>query len=175
MDELVCPYDMDWDNGSYILDDEFNAILKKFRSGVSFEAILDTCHSGTGMRLCAEPSAEYRQSKFIVPPLDIMLRVEGEEDELGDPNKLMQERMPADKTLWAACKDNQTSADAYFNGVYNGAFTHHFTQIIRKNKGHITRRSLLYDVRTALANAGFDQIPQLETVAAHSDKNIFSV
>ena len=49
MDELICPYDMDWDDG-FITDDMFRDILQQLKKGVRMEILLDSCHSGTGTR-----------------------------------------------------------------------------------------------------------------------------
>ena len=49
MDELLCPYDMNWE-GNYITDDDLRAIFKKLPQGVLLEVFLDSCHSGTGLR-----------------------------------------------------------------------------------------------------------------------------
>ena len=48
-DEIICPYDFDWDK-SYIKDDDFARIFKDLKKGVTLEVILDSCHSGTGTR-----------------------------------------------------------------------------------------------------------------------------
>jgi hypothetical protein len=179
MDELVCPYDMDWEKGQFITDDEFYQVCGQFKPGVIFEAILDTCHSGTGMRDigCKEATGEqrYRATKFLNPPIDIQARSEGEECGLGNRPLLTQIAPDSGNILWAACKSNQTSADAYFNGVYNGAFTYNFCKVIRQNKGKISRRALIYDIRRLLLDDDFDQIPQLECENDLLEKNVFSV
>ncbi len=48
-DEIICPWDFDWD-GTYIKDDDLAAIFGKLKKGVHLEVILDSCHSGTGTR-----------------------------------------------------------------------------------------------------------------------------
>lgn len=67
--------------------------------------------------------------------------------------------------LWAGCKDNQTSADAYINNSYNGAFTYFFCKHMRASGGSLSRNELLRRVRQSLQHNGYSQIPQLECEA----------
>ena len=65
-------------------------------------------------------------------------------------------------TLWAGCRDDQTSADAYIDGDYRGAFTHHFCQALKTSSEGLRSKQLIGEVRAALEKDGFDQVPQLE-------------
>jgi hypothetical protein len=67
--------------------------------------------------------------------------------------------------LWAGCKDNQTSADAYINGAYNGAFTYNFGKHMRDTGGRISRKELLGRIRQSLRHNNYSQVPQLEAEA----------
>ena len=67
--------------------------------------------------------------------------------------------------LFSACQDNQTSADAFINGTYNGAFTYYLAKHLRDNQGVITRAELIKRVQASVAFNGFSQVPQLECVA----------
>jgi len=182
LDELFCPYDMDWDEGTYILDDEMAQICNGFKAGVQFEVIMDTCHSATMLKgVNPSPSmknmTEYHffKPRYTPPPMDIFMRQEGEESCLAPTKQIMRSLTVNDKVLWAACKSNQTSADAYIGKRYNGAFTHAFCKSIRLAHGVITRKSLMGQVRAMLSGAGFDQIPQLEGTKSLYDKNVFSI
>ncbi len=77
---------------------------------------------------------------------------------------------PLNHVLFSACKDNQTSADAYINGSYNGAFTYYFCKHLRDKNGNITRKELIKRVRASLKFNGFSQIPQLECPTEKKDK-----
>jgi hypothetical protein len=51
IDELICLYDMDWENpDSYLLDDDLGQLTRKVAQGVRLTIILDCCHSGSGTR-----------------------------------------------------------------------------------------------------------------------------
>lgn len=181
MDELICPYDMNWDNG-YITDDLLNSIFKKLPSGVLLEVFLDSCHSGTGLRsldfgrpanLGPEHPTLYR---YLPPPPDIECRFEGEEDALQPIRRLFRSkgRDAVHHILWAGCKDSQTSADAYINNAYNGAFTYFFCKHIRDTNGSASRQELLTRIRASLKHGGYSQIPQLECEATVQKKELGS-
>ncbi|MGK7898545.1 MAG: caspase family protein [Xenococcus sp. (in: cyanobacteria)] len=179
MDELICPYDMNWDNG-FITDDMLNAIFTKLPSNVLLEVVLDCCHSGNGLRdislgrpaeLGSENPTLYR---YLPPPMDITCRSEGEEDELEAVRGFKSEdRSTVHHILWAGCKDNQTSADAYINGSYNGAFTYYFCKHMRDSGGDLSRKNLLKRIRDSLYYGGYSQIPQLEAEATVRDARAF--
>lgn len=149
-DELICPWDFDWDSKTYITDDVLNKIFKKLPEGALLEIVLDCCHSGTGVR-------EIGSSAHILPRA-ITPRVL-----ISKPVKRMRESVGgvSNYVLWAGCQDNQTSADAYIKGDFNGAFTYYFCNNVRKNVRK-KRQDVLRDVRIGLFSDGYFQVPQLE-------------
>jgi hypothetical protein len=64
--------------------------------------------------------------------------------------------------LIAACRDDQTSADAWIDGGYHGAHTYHLCRALANGARDLTYRGLVSATGTALSRAGFDQVPQLE-------------
>src|SRR4051794_11450693 len=85
LDEVICPYDMDWDTGAYIVDDDLDAIFGRLPDGVLLEAFFDCCFWGAGPRaLEAEPRPQSLRPdlRWLPPPLDIAARAEGDEDRL---------------------------------------------------------------------------------------------
>jgi hypothetical protein len=179
LDELICPHDMDWD-GTFITDDELDSIFKNVPEGALLEIVLDCCHSGTGLREMGlvpppELAAEHPTlNRYLPPPADIFLRFGSEEDELKPRGfvKGFKERGNKHHILWAGCMANQTSADAYIDGRYHGAFTYHLNQHLRRNP-RVSRRELLQKVRASLRHGGYSQFPQLETEAAKRDRVVF--
>ncbi len=184
LDELICPWDMNWD-GVYILDDDLEEIFKRLPAGASLEVFMDSCHSGwdTGPVGTASPytgphaynfgrgpTAERAEAaapdavpRYVEPPEDIRFRWLGEEDRLKDTRSFTGEnRSTARHIIWAGCRPDQTSSDAYINGDYHGAFTYYYCQHMRETQGHISRRELLERVRSSLRYNNFRQVPQLE-------------
>jgi len=78
MDEILCPVDLDW-NTRIITDDDIGDWLAGFPKGVKITVVLDCCHSGDGTRELRPPqeNLHYETARFMLPPLDILLRAEG--------------------------------------------------------------------------------------------------
>jgi Caspase domain. len=171
MDEIICPHDMDWD-GNFITDDEMGGLFKNLHKGVNLEVLLDSCHSGTGTRemmgISTLPLEFSFKPRFLPPPVDIACRA----DEDMEIRRLLKGNNPMNHVLFAGCRDNQTSADAYINGSYNGAFTYYFSRHLRDTQGNITRAELIKRVRASLKFNGFSQIPQLEAPSAEKKKKV---
>lgn len=169
MDELICPWDMDWD-GTYITDNDLAAIFKSLKEGVLLEVFIDACHSGTMLDLKHELASRSSNTldetknvkeRYLPPPVDIRCRYEGEEEEL---SKVKKFKAINSEVLWSGCKDSQTSADAYIDGSYNGAFTYYLCKHIRAASGKITRRDLMKRLRDSLKSNKYNQIPQLSSL-----------
>ena len=79
LDEILCPYDMDWD-GTYIVDDDLGRIFSKIPKGVNLDVFLDSCHSGTATREVMSSGNVFIdmsiKQRFLQPPIDILCREE---------------------------------------------------------------------------------------------------
>jgi len=64
--------------------------------------------------------------------------------------------------LIAACRDDQTSADAWIEGGYHGAHTFYLCRALATGALDLSYRALVSATGTALSRAGFTQVPQLE-------------
>jgi metacaspase-1 len=179
MDELICPWDMNWDDG-YITDDMLKTILDQLPEGVMMEIILDCCHSGTGTREIDFGTYEgfgssfFANNRYAPPPIDIECRIQGDEDKMKPAKAFRTDReIILNHVLWAGCKDDQTSADADIDGKYNGAFTYYFCKHIRESRGIITRSELHARVKNSLTYNRYNQTPQLECKKELKAGNIF--
>ncbi|OQX19019.1 MAG: hypothetical protein BWK76_05885 [Desulfobulbaceae bacterium A2] len=170
-DEILCPHDMDWD-GCYISDDDMAGILDKVPTGVNLEVLLDSCHSGTGTRemhgLSLLPEEMRIRQRFLAPPVDVACRM----DEDMETVRLLRVNNPMKHVLFTGCRDNQTSADAWIGGTYNGAFTYYFCKHIRDANGDISRGELIKRVRASLKFNGYSQVPQLECATGERGKKV---
>ena len=190
-DEIICPWDFDWD-GIYIKDDDLATLFSNLKKGVHLEVLLDSCHSGTGTReiildrtrvpaflaagalgtdlwsssLCIRP-------RYLAPPPDIALWA----DEVFGAELPLRKIGRMDgigHILWAACRADQYSADAEIGGRPSGAFTYFFCKHIRDSEGRVTRSDLLKRVRASLKHEGFAQVPQLECPAKETKVEVFA-
>lgn len=172
MDEILCPHDMDWD-GTYIVDDDLKALFSELSKGVRLEVLLDCCHSGTGMRegmaLECLPPEQTVKARFLQPPVDILCRQDDDDIEV---RRLARSSNPGNHVLFAGCKDNQTSADAFIKGSYNGAFTYYFCKHLRDAQAGMTRSELIKRVGASLKYNRYSQAPQLECPTSARKKRV---
>jgi hypothetical protein len=169
LDELICPYDMDWDAGTYILDDDLDAIFDALPEGVLLEAFFDCCFWGAGPReLAPEPRPQSLRPdvRYLLPPVDIAARAEGDEDRLGIHQLSGSAVFNAGHVYWGASKEGQAAAEDYVEGRANGVFTYWGCRFIAENierldRGDYTRGTLLEELREYLHSLGYAQTPEL--------------
>lgn len=171
LDEIICPQDMNWDNG-YILDDEFDNILSRNSKMFSFEVILDCCFSGLtpeDVRLSsiADPGRDtYRIDRFLPPPPDIRCRYEGEEMFLEAPRGFREVNRSGEsgflrQLLWMASRKNEPAFEIYADGSYHGAFTYAFCRVFRETEGFVKRCQFLHRISEIVEDATISQQPEL--------------
>lgn len=73
-----------------------------------------------------------------------------------------QTRVRGNVVLLAACRDDQTAADAHFGQSYHGAFSFYLTQMLRERGGPRSYRALVEGVGRSLYDNKFRQVPQLQ-------------
>ncbi len=163
-DEAFCPHDLaaagsQWDPKHIILDDELHDLFLQLPPNVLLEVYLDTCHSGTGLK--ATDLMPDRIPRYIAPPSVEACEALAFRTARGLAPR-MRERQTEHAILFAACRDNQTSADAYIASNYHGAFTYYWCKEILAAKNQISRAELLKRVNADLKQAHFSQVAQLE-------------
>lgn len=173
LDECFACYDIDsagdsWNKDTVIVDDELHELLLRLPAASRMDVVLDTCHSGTGLR--ALDLIPGRRPRFLPPPTPEGLR-SVETLETTNKSSLKELSQGANgndgvqAVLMAACRDDQTATDAFIDGRYNGAFTYHLVRTL-KSDGALSRADLLKAVSKALKEGRFDQVVQLEATPA---------
>jgi hypothetical protein len=172
LDEIICPYDLDWDNP--FTDDDLGSIIQVLPGGVNLTVILDCCHSGTGLR---EPVTTLPvQPKYLMPPPDIQHRAQPLIEDHGMTRRLTLTRPRVDLqvkrfgrsasagggVLIAACAADQVSADAWIDSDYHGALTYYLWRAVADLDFAPTYADLVRQVRRLVKKNGYDQVPQLE-------------
>ena len=171
-DEAFCPTDLVqkediWDPDHIITDDELYNLFIQLPETVSLECFFDTCHSGTGMK--GIDFLLSRKPRLLLPPtLEAFEKVRSPRSMAVS---LKEKGLSTRHILWAACRSDQTSADAYIDGAWHGAFTYYLCQNINKSQNKLARKSLLARVRANLKKNKYDQLPQLETNATKRNGN----
>jgi hypothetical protein len=200
-DELLCLYDMDFnDPDTYLLDDDMRKLTEQVPAGAYLTVILDQCHAGTATRLLFSPDEASRSltdrqaplvdqqvswlraagsgarslsldklpeqtlvlARFVEPPPGVLRAVSANRIH----SRIARDSVNGDDhmnhVLWAASRSNQTAADAYIDGVFQGAFTYYFCNAVRQLGADAEHRRLHDAVSKALKKAHFTQAPQLE-------------
>jgi len=171
-DEILCPTDLKVVNGTFqnaVVDDEIQTILGQLKPGVGFLMVSDSCHSGSIDQLSQSFSATQPRA-FNMPA------------HLANATPLQ-----ANKTLMSAyqnrvrggqyvvitgCQDDQTSADAYINGRYNGALTYYLLDTFTKGGASQTYGQWHKSILAGLSQGGYDQRPVL---VGNASAKIFSI
>jgi hypothetical protein len=184
-DEAFVPHDIAqkegrWDPARIISDDELHDLFTQLPAEVLLEVFLDTCHSGSGLR-GAEFGPHAPRARFVAPPAHEFrtrtARMRG--FTLDRSSRAKQGEAASDQDavagahhiLWTGCKANETSADAYFDGRYNGAFTYHFVKVMRDTGNTLSRKAVIGRMRS-LMKQDFAQNPQLEGNATNRKQAI---
>lgn len=120
--EILCPWDIDehWDDP--LSDDVLKDIFKLKPKMANLTVILDSCFSG-GMSRMNKMHEKPRYKKS--PGVDIPYRKNIPINKIGvKQTNGGLESMSMNHILMGACREDQTAADAYIEGKYNGAFTY---------------------------------------------------
>lgn len=157
LDEVICPVEFDWSEEKMIRDKQLRDIFSRLPSGVKFCWVNDSCHSGTLTRDIWTP-------RTIPAPVDLAWRAEAAKE------KGLQSKGLIDGTLEvgfiSGCQSDQTSADAYFSGRYNGALTYYLIETLKQNPGQ-SIVDVVAIVNQKLAANRFTQRPQAEGTRIH--------
>lgn len=153
LDEVLCPYDLDWSDP--LTDDDLGRVARGLSSGAHLAVILDCCHSGTGLREAAGPEHLPRRKSVPAPG--------------ASPNgcgqavrRFGEGAAAAGAVLLAGCRAGQTSADAYLDGAYRGAHTYFLCRALGERQFRATYHQVTLAMRRELRARGFPQVPQLE-------------
>ena len=176
-DEIIIPYDHDWNNP--LRDDDLKAAFDRIGPGVSLTVMMDCCHSGTGTRPAPAADADTTRlpiSRYLIPPDAVTAAIKFLENLrrlFSRPaNRFQVVKTAENNVLVAACRDNQTSADAYIANDYHGAFTWYLAEAIQATGGRLTYRELAQ--RVGVGGQAYAQQPQLECQPALLDRQVFS-
>ena len=134
-DELIVSCDLQG-----VLDDELKTLIQTYlKADVTLFALFDSCFSGSVLDL------KYQ----FMDSLDY--------DKFTENSKQLETQ--GNVIMISGCTDNQTSADAVFEGKANGAMTWSLLESL-KQKPNINWRELVVNMRDLLKTSEFTQIPQ---------------
>jgi uncharacterized caspase-like protein len=177
LDEAFACHDLkqqgdDWSRSTVIVDDELRALFEQVPTGVLLEVLLDTCHSGSGLKDLDEIQQAMllgRRPRFLPPPtpkgLTRARSIRAATPRTVDRRKLVEltkgRTGSAKPVLYAACRPEQTASDASFDGRPNGAYTYLFLRALTKDPKQ-SRSKLQAAVISGLRSGDFEQRSTLE-------------
>jgi hypothetical protein len=141
-----------------IRDQDLGRIMGSAPAGVNIIVLLDSCHSGTGVRDIS--NLEYRYT----PPPDYLLPRNNVPIIKNTFSKAIANTSnQGDILLLAGCAEDQLSADAKLsNGTSAGAFSYALHIVLKKYSYSVSYNTLISETCSVVASNGFTQIPQLE-------------
>lgn len=155
LQELLCCTDTREKNGLWDLDTVISAqwigqTIALLHPEARLDIIIDACHAPEGSQLKAL-GRSYGRARFMP------------RSEVGVPvkplaSRVIQAGIPANVCLWSACAPWQTSADAYIDGAWQGAFTAAFLKAFKPGR---SRSDIIFHARKWLAVHGYRQEPHL--------------
>ncbi len=89
----------------------------------------------------------------------------------GAMGSLVHDGFPA--VSLAGCADDETSADASFGGIYEGAFTHAMLDVLRRTRDDLTWEQLHARTKSLMAKLGLKQTPQIHVPKGMSGAPVF--
>ena len=139
-----------FDEGLYfrdgvLIDDNINALMEEKPAGLLVVFLFDSCFSDTVTRRIDD----YKKGRFLAS--EIM-------PEQYNVKKKFNSA-PVNWIAFSGCGEHQTSADAYIDGRYNGAFTFYAVKTLQKG---LTYKQWYSKIREHLPSTEFDQIPGLD-------------
>ena len=168
-DEILCPTDLDWNDP--LTDDWLGAQFDKVPKSVNLTVVFDCCHSGTATRAFEPPDVKIK-SRYLPCPLDIIAAESGRS--LRGSVKRGRKRSRRKKVkrgnvtienrpevFISGCKDEQTSADAFIRGSYNGALSYNLVATINAKRGKLSMKELHKETLARVKKGGYKQTPQV--------------
>ena len=172
-DEIICPVDLDWKD-NVIRDNQLKLIFDTVPDTVNITVVLDCCHSGNALdqmeSATISPSTLINSTKVDVDTKTLENRYLPPPDHIGFEIQ-SKSLIPRDWStsrdinkgalLIAGCKSNQTSADAFINGKFQGAATAAILEAVALDKD-ISYQNLIDYMNSYMIKYRFTQRPMLD-------------
>ena len=174
LNETLVLYDSRRLGGLDLADKELALLVREVSAtGAHVTAILDCCHSGSGIRAGAEDGARVRRA-----PVQMRMRVA--EDYLAgalDGDENLARELAAGPSDWvnaagaryvllSGCRSDQTSKEVVVDGGSRGAMSLALERTLHATGGAISYQLLQRAVVAAVRNLASNQTPQLESPVA---------
>lgn len=173
---IICTYELNWD-APLSFEEIGNLLIAP--DGANITSILDCCHSGHDFeaRALKTPNLPVKKMdivpRFLAPPIDIAFR--GRSISKAAPAPKLVFATEQNDILMTGCGVAQTSADAFIDGAYRGAFTYSLNAALTKLKYKANYKTLIAETTNILKSKGFTQRPQIEGALKIAAWPLFSI
>ena len=153
-EELLCSYDItekngEWDESTVITARWIGQAIVGLHPGATLDILIDACHAPAGGQL-KELGLSYSRARFMPRP--------GGQSVNPQAGTINSGLIPPNVALWSACQPEQTSADAFIDKTWQGAFTAAFIDSWAAGR---CRSDIILYAREYLKDGGWDQVPHL--------------
>jgi hypothetical protein len=171
LDEVLCPYDLDWDRGTFITDDCLARLFALAPPDVVVESFFDCCFWGAGEWSAARAQSQATArpgTRYLVPPFDIAARAKAARPAVSIGRIVRP--FHGTSVTWAAAGEGQPATEEEIDGRVQGLFTYWGCRTIADTldagrRPRTSRAQLLAELRGRVAQAVRDQIPELAATA----------
>ncbi len=163
------PGDFNWDNpDTWLSYDELDQLLTRYEAqGVVVVLISDSCHSEADPRMNMRTMNPHpTKDRYLKPPPQILRRI------VSYPFERNVVTSGQDDLMLAGCRRDQTSADAWIDGGYCGAFTYAMGLALKENRNASYQEATI-KARAWLAAEGYDQVPGCKGAPAFASLPFF--
>lgn len=128
--------------------DRFGELLDNFKLGVKVRVFLDSCFSESATRALNLAPNPHRGKFRVYKKFKTVKKI---------PHiKLLK---PVNWVVYSGCSEHQTSADAFLDGTFNGAFSYYLWECLDRN---FTDKQWFAELRKSLPSSEYEQVPTLE-------------
>lgn len=174
IDETICPVDHH-ENGMITDDDLYDTLVRRVPRGARLTAVMDSCHSGTGMDLPYLHDVE--TGDMHDDRMDGLPEKESKVKRVLQRVGLRKKKLPrcprpdskgGEVLLISGCRDHESSCEDHtLAGVPTGAMTFCLVEAIEKGRKRdwrqYTYKSLLLEMKEKLSANVMEQTPQFST------------
>jgi hypothetical protein len=156
-DEAIVVYNDEKNDYDYVIDDDIRDSLVNIPDNCSVIIAFDSCFSDTADKAFMPNGVrKYIPNPAIAP--DVKKRISIPKSEIKH-------------IMFAACGEQQTSADAYIDGKFRGAFTCYFKKTFNPS---MTNLEWINAIKKCLPSSEFDQVPILRGNESLKNKIVFT-
>lgn len=166
--DVICPHDFDWDK-NFISADMIHERFDRIPPNTTMIFISDSCASGNLVKVLTDS-----KSKSIIPPEDILARSIGRDIELKRVEDYVSKIDSVNILFLSGCQSQETSADAYIKGRYNGALTAALKAVMDVDNSDMTWKEAHQIILHFLEQNDFEQHPQLKGSNALLNETLFT-